>query len=75
MSAFSADDPYDEIDPGVAENLSFLADSFECPNCGLKLPDSKQMRLANISTIYDQSDMLTEWHSEFGYEPLEEEIW
>ena len=75
MSAFSADDPYDEIDPGVAENLSFLADSFECPNCGLKLPDSKQMGLANISAIYDRCYMLEEWHNEHEYEPIENELW
>ncbi|MFA5315806.1 MAG: hypothetical protein WC369_00070 [Dehalococcoidales bacterium] len=50
------------------ENLDFIADSFECDDCGLKLNDSAELKLARIDLHYDRSDELEQWHED-NYEP------
>ena len=49
-------------------SLDFFADSFECDDCGLKLNDSDELKLASIDLHYDRSDELEHWYED-QYEP------
>jgi len=53
-------------DPDVS--LDFFADSFECADCGLKLEDADELKLAGIDLFYDRSSELDKWDAE-QYEP------
>jgi len=47
------------------ERLDFFADSFTCEECGLKLDDSEELRLAGMELFYDRSEDLDAWHREY----------
>jgi len=55
-----------EEDPDVW--LNFFADSFECADCGLKLDDVEELKLAGMDLVYDRSSELDRWEAE-TYEP------
>jgi hypothetical protein len=42
-------------------HLTFVADSFECDECGLKLLDSEELKLVNLETMYDRDNDLDIW--------------
>ena len=50
----------DDFDP----QLDFSADGFECDECGLKLDDFQELRLAGMETNYDRSEQLDKWFRE-----------
>lgn len=51
--------------------LEFLADSFECFGCGLKLGDVKELELAGLETSYVRSqDETDEWYIENGFDNI-----
>lgn len=66
LSVGSAPDGYE---PDFS--LDFLADSFECQDCGLKLDDSEELKHAGMELHYDRSDELERWQEEH-YQPYEE---
>jgi len=41
--------------------LYFLADSFECSECGLMLEDIEELRMTGMELCYDRSSELEEW--------------
>ncbi|MFC1607353.1 hypothetical protein ACFL47_05220 [Candidatus Latescibacterota bacterium] len=56
-------------DEGPHPSLDFFATTFECDMCGLRLNDIEEMKLANMSILYDRSDDLDRWfheHNEFS---------
>jgi DNA-directed RNA polymerase subunit RPC12/RpoP len=44
------------------EDLTFLASSFECEECGLKLLDAVELELAGIDAVRDRNTDLDKWH-------------
>ena len=53
----------DDYDQG----LDFEADSFLCEECGLKLDDFEELRLAGMDTTYDRTDEIDKWLEDEGY--------
>ncbi len=52
---------------GPNPTLDFFASSFFCEECGLKLYDVEEMRLADMNTIYNRSHELEKWLKERDY--------
>lgn len=57
-----------EAEPDYDEHydlfLDFFAESFECEACGLKLNDSRELKLAGMESNYDRSSELDKWLAE-----------
>jgi hypothetical protein len=53
-----------EEDGSGSYRLDFLADSFQCDECGLILDDTEELRLVDMETYYDRSSELDQWFSE-----------
>ena len=53
---------YEEDDDSSASLvLTFVAETFECPGCGLKLEDYDELKIAGIDPITDRSDEVDSW--------------
>lgn len=59
-----------ELQVASADDLSleFEADSFECEECGLRLDDIQELKLAGMDATYDRSDALDKWMADDYYE-------
>ncbi len=49
-------------------SLDFFADGFMCGECGLRLNDIEELKLAGIESFYDRSDELDAWNEDH-YDP------
>ena len=46
---------------GPKPSLDFFATTFSCDVCGLKLNDIEELKLANMSILYDRSEDIDQW--------------
>ena len=53
-----------EDEEGINPSLDFFASGFHCWECGLKLYDSEELRLAGMNTLYDRSGDIDRWFTE-----------
>jgi len=51
---------FDE-DEGANPYLIFLADTFQCDGCGIRLDDMEELRLAGIEMVYDRDKDMARW--------------
>lgn len=59
-----AEPDYDEDGIGGFD-LSFIAETFECEQCGLQLEDYDEMQIAGVDTDHiDRSEELDQWHQD-----------
>lgn len=45
-------------------SLGFDADMFECEDCGLKLHDVEELKIAGMETVYDRNEEWDDWMAE-----------
>jgi hypothetical protein len=66
--ALAYGDTTESADEEIGPMLWFSADSFSCEECGLKLNDSEELKLAGVAPAYDRTVEFSKWPHDMDWE-------